>query len=289
MSGGCVRVRPVTTPSRRLSRSKFASQVQEADTAFLTVALTDIQTERLAAWHTRATRGPFGGNPDRHSIEVDADRWSRLPYWSGRLPYSGIVKLSRGDLSDVAYECSNSGSWLSLLTASFAWGSGRNGYGPRRLADILEETSAREIGAALTHAVGHLRGGGAEPAYRNLVGTVRNWGPAFFTKFLYFAGSVTAGPAPAPLILDKRVATALRPIAATAYQRAALPEPDALAAWLWTDSGWSPHRYEQWLIWADHITKALTATVPGWPPRPDILELALFCGALTSIELLPPQ
>jgi hypothetical protein len=77
-----------------------------------------------------------------------------------------------------------------------------------RLKEVLRGVP---VEAALAHAVTTLADDGAVAAYRQLRGAIQGLGPAFFTKFLYFAGdALTDVPRPRPLILDQRIARVLR-------------------------------------------------------------------------------
>ena len=59
-----------------------------------------------------------------------------------------------------------------------------------------------------------------------------------------------------------------------------LPTDAAVAAWIWSDGGWTPHRYEVYLRWTAAAAEQLAAAGIGWPrSSPDLLELALFAGA----------
>lgn len=59
----------------------------------------------------------------------------------------------------------------------------------------------------------------------------------------------------------------------------ALPSASDVAAWIWSDSGWSHHRYGVYLEWIHSATEQLASVGIGWPgSRPDVLELALFDG-----------
>ena len=81
---------------------------------------------------------------------------------------------------------------------------------------------------------------------------LHKFGPAFFTKFLYFS-------TPGALILDNRLANAV-------YQRSGLPH-------LVTKDGrslaWTPYRYAVYLHWMRQ-----TAEQAGAPP--EMLEVTLF-------------
>ena len=75
-------------------------------------------------------------------------------------------------------------------------------------------------------------------------------GPAYFTKFLFFIGYASAPDGRRPLILDRRVATALR-------------DREVLAL---GDSGWSTDDYERYLEYC-HQTS---------PDNPEAVEIELF-------------
>ncbi|MBY8840392.1 hypothetical protein [Streptomyces sp. SP2-10] len=169
-------------------------------------------------------------------------------------------------------------SWTETLVASYVWGQGDNGYGAYRLGEILRDSSAE---AVLGRAVAVLADDGAVAAYRELRGAIRGLGPAFFTKFLYFiGGAVPDVPGPRPLVLDQRIARVVRAYATQVGQEAGLEQPARLATWLWSDGGWTPHRYSVYLRWMHGATEQLTRSA-HWPPTPDLLELALFRGAWT--------
>ncbi|MGW4076835.1 8-oxoguanine DNA glycosylase OGG fold protein [Streptomyces asiaticus] len=71
------------------------------------------------------------------------------------------------------------------------------------------------------------------------------FGPSFFTKFLYFAGK-TLRPAhgPEPLILDRLLSLRLRSLAINVGRDTGHDPDGSLAAWIWADWNWSPHRYQ---------------------------------------------
>jgi len=116
--------------------------------------------------------------------------------------------------------------------------------------------------------------------YRSLASGchVTQLGPAFFTKFLYFASSdSTSGPR--PLILDQRVAASMRQLASHVYEVPPVP-PEDMAAWLWPKNGWSAHRYGEYIHFAHQTSTQLHDLNNDWPDQADLLELALFDNAL---------
>lgn len=230
----------------------------------------------LHGWLTsRGVQTCHGVDPGRHTVRIIPARWSAVagPHWPNGLGTSDTpAALSRQALFDLAAR--TDGSWIPLLAATYAWGQGTSGYGPARLRKILDSNDPTEIGLSLTDAVDALRSEGPAAGYRMLNRRVRHLGPAFFTKFLYAAGEGLALDRPRPLILDQRVAASLRALTTTLNRRNDLP-PE-LSTWVWTNNGWSPHRYDQYVIFAHRLSSHLHANVDGWPDRPDLVELALF-------------
>ncbi|KOV71655.1 hypothetical protein ADL02_45825 [Streptomyces sp. NRRL WC-3723] len=101
--------------------------------------------------------------------------------------------------------------------------------------------------------------------------------------FLYFAGkTVQPAKGPEPLILDQRLAQRLR-ILVQVVGRETGHDPDgSVAAWVWRDADWSPHRYGVYLSFMEAAARQAAAT-DGWPSgaSPDLLEYALFSTTWT--------
>ncbi len=86
-------------------------------------------------------------------------------------------------------------------------------------------------------------------AYPTLQGQVPGLGPAFFTKFLYFTGTaVPPAHGPRSLILDRGLSRRLRQIAAAVGRESGHDADGLIAAWAWSDSNWTAHRYEVYLM-----------------------------------------
>lgn len=109
----------------------------------------------------------------------------------------------------------------ALFVWSQVWGYGPVAYGPHRVSSILARTPRRSPNLsavdALTQGYAVLMAEGAIEAYRRMSWEcwIPGLGPAFLTKFLYFAGydalSGHSGPLrPRPLILDAVVSRVLR-------------------------------------------------------------------------------
>lgn len=204
-------------------------------------------------------RAAVGGDPRCHSVSVDPGRW---PADIANLLQGQVHdgRLSRGAVIDAG---ARDGRGWSLFVVSFVWGWGRTGYGPTRLSRIRTATADKAIRAVLDEALAALDTLGPVAAYHRLLGAVPGWGPAFFTKWLYFADQ--AGGRSRALILDNRVAHRLQQLTGMPYlvdrRRRSLR--------------WTTYRYAVYVAWAhaaaDQITEATRSQVLA-----DLIELALF-------------
>lgn len=209
--------------------------------------------DRLVAKRRALGEGGVRG----HRIQIGTN-------WGEAVPRAlrDSASVSRGDVFDLAA----SGDWQAVFAASFIWGTGRIGYGPHRYRQIVEGTGGR-LNEMLTAAVEAARRdviagyaqfyGGHDPKQRaaaNADGWSRidNFGPAFFTKFLYFT-------TPGALILDNVLARRVRDLAGVPH----------LVAGRGRSVAWSPYRYAVYLKWMGQTARALDAD-------PDELELTLF-------------
>ena len=182
-------------------------------------------------------------------------------------------------MASIVAEALRREAYREALVATYVWGKGkrgsRRGSGPATLGKIL---TAGGLDAALERAVTTLGEQSAEAAYAELQGLVPEFGPSFYTKFLYFAGkSVRSASGPQPLILDQVLAQQMRSVA-QAVGRETGHDPDgSIAGWVWRDANWSPHRYAVYLSFMQAASRQ-AATMPLWPSyaTPDLLEYALF-------------
>ena len=250
--------------------------VSEVDRDVLTVGLRTTEIDRLQ----QLRRAGHGDQPadeivSGHTIKFDPQRWTALGDLLPDTAATGLI--SRADVGAVAVACSRSGRWLPLLVASYVWGQGLIGYGPARLERILgtdesgTHAAQERAEGSLAAAVKALRVESARRAYEVLRGDegITHLGPAFFTKFLYFAGmEVAAASGPQPLILDERLANRMRSV----WESRQVPD----AAWRWTDGGWTAYRYEVYLSFLVNAAEALSAQGQAWTP--DLVELMLFAS-----------
>jgi len=153
---------------------------------------------------------------------------------------------------------------MALFLWSQIWGYGTNGYGPHRVARILGSTTRRApiIGAqeALASCYETIIKSGPVEAYRLMANErwVPGLGPAFLTKFLYFAGSSEGCSREAsgqltPLILDAVVSRAVHEEYGVKY-----------------GPGWGTRRYCEYLEFMCRKARE------HYRVEPDQLERALF-------------
>jgi|GEM_PF-3551969 len=226
-------------------------------------------------------------NPDGHTVEVRPSLWGGSAEYSMVATAHGLGRfVSRTDLFRVAEACKESEDWMPLFIATYAWGAGRTNVGPTRFEKMLAFGTA-EIAASLRTAVDVLQTKGSVAAFsalslRGLPGLdvpnvrIPGFGPAFFTKFLYFAARPLAVKDDQPLILDRRVADSLRRRTTEILRDRPWVSPEGLAAWAWPVGGWSAHRYQAYLRYAAAATRRMREVSAEWPDRTDPIEVALF-------------
>lgn len=128
---------------------------------------------------------------------------------------TGAERLTRGALFDLAKGSSDSTDdtdILRFLWHVLIWGSGTSRRNNRaRIGSFTTAHSAASNVELLRTALRHARAGAVAESYSDLIrrggGKIPGLGPAFFTKFLYFAGA--GDPSHLCLILDARVAASL--------------------------------------------------------------------------------
>jgi hypothetical protein len=232
--------------------------------------ISDDEVARLSGLSMRKSRELGTAGVRGHSVEFSVIAWHGLPGLPDSILNTG--RISRGDVLDIGEQVrAEKLSPVVLLATSFAWGYGMTGYGPRRYRDIIDaagprlEPSLRQVlEAALRdpRSPDPIAGyaqlyGGCDPDHRAQAGQqpwsrLHRFGPAFFTKFLYFG-------VPGALILDNRLANAV-------YTLSRLPHL------VTSDSrsvAWTPYRYAVYLHWMRQTAQ----TIGIWP---EMLELTLF-------------
>lgn len=214
-----------------------------------------------------------------HAVSVDGVRWKReltargLPLVQGKLGERGRTTVTRKEVFDLGKQVPTVANAFQLFYYSLAWGLGTRAP---RLHQRLDGLSAQQekagqrlvsawtlvqAGAPLRDAYGALttdRGAGRIPWF----------GPAFSTKFLYFAQGSAVNPQ--HVILDQVVSRNLRLDA----------WPEAPTA------GWWPETYERYCgllgRWADQATERLDG---ARRVRADEIEITLFRRNVRAVNV----
>lgn len=147
---------------------------------------------------------------DNHQIDVGRDWWTSTLCAHGFEDTLVGETIRRADIFALADQAAETPTGaLTLLWNSLAWGSGsKRRNNKARIASVARD---REAAAALLQRAARLSRSEPRAAYGLLYPDNRTaipeLGPAFFTKYLYFAGGGAAGhPC---CILDENVAMAL--------------------------------------------------------------------------------
>ncbi|MEU3976741.1 MULTISPECIES: hypothetical protein [Streptomyces] len=250
--------------------------------------LPDAAVGALGRWWSENASVYADGTPGAHAVRYTPGRWAQITPWPAALAsvlVGGDAAVSRADVTLAVSDALRREAFREALVTTFVWGKGKRGTpggsGPATLAKIL---ACDGLDTALASAVAALGEHGSQAAYAALHGRVPWLGPSFFTKFLYFTGTaLTPADSSRPLILDRVLSRHLRRMAA-AVGRANGHDPDgSIAAWVWSDGNWSPHRYGVYLSFMHAAARQLAAG-ERWPSgaSPDLLERALFTTAWQS-------
>ena len=225
----------------------------------------DVLDENASLPPALAARIPSREEVLNHEVSFDATRWRRetnelgLPGFEPRLGNEGVAELKRRDIMQLADGAISPASAVQLLYASMAWGLGRKARNLRqRLAGLQGEGTPERLVEAWTAV---RDGRSPQECYEVLLtargrGRIRWLGPAFATKYLYFATGLYRPPS--CVILDAVVARRLRPLA-------------------WPGSptyGWWPSTYGRYCHLMTQWAK--TADPSDNQVFPDQIEKALF-------------
>ena len=178
--------------------------------------------------------------------------------WPAHLPVPTVLqnierrRVSRSDLFVQARSVNSAESILNLYVEICGWGTGTKAQRVARCVKPLHEDGAV---AALTRAFNAAKSENPVEAYRRLntrgEDRIKYFGPAFFTKWLYFSSYDTGQDRhdQLPLILDARVANAIG----------------------WKNTGWRSGDYGRYLEIVRQISE-----VWHTPTQPHVVEYALF-------------
>jgi hypothetical protein len=252
------------------------------DAAMSERLLPEDAAKSLTDWLADPARGSrYANGTGPHSIAYAPSHWLSVTSWPATFPdrrtTAGRATVSRADVVTAVRSASRTESWAEAFVATQVWGYGLTGYGPTRTHRVLAQPRAE---AVIAEAVSLLRTQGALAAYEKLT-TLHGLGPAFFTKFLYFAGlALPDVPGPRPLILDSVLAGVLRRHATDTGRAAGYDWSERIAHRIWRSGNWTSHRYGVYLDWMHAASTQLSTTSTNWPrATPDVLELALFTRA----------
>jgi len=188
-------------------------------------------------------------------VQFFADQW--LKRWPEALDVPEFLtpgarlSVNRQEIFDRASEVSSPEGALELFVWILGWGTGTKARSIGRSAPALHDPNLKD---RLWRSFSTVQEAGAVEAYRRLYSwdenRIKYFGPAFFTKWIYFAAYDSwDGPSPAPLILDKWAAKALD----------------------WPTTGWSSSKYGQYLDIAEQIRETWASDM-----NTHVVEYALF-------------
>ncbi|MEW2400335.1 hypothetical protein [Streptomyces sp. NPDC046862] len=247
--------------------------------------LPDAAVRALGRWWKENALVYADGTPGAHTVRYTPSRWAQTAPWPSVLAITsadGDAAISRAEVTSAVADALRREAFREALVATYVWGKGKRGTpggsGPATLGKIL---AVEGLDAALACAVTALREHGSQAAYTALHRQVPGLGPSFFTKFLYFAGTaLPPAHGPRPLILDRVLSRRLRSMAAAAGRESGHDLDGSIAAWVWADGNWSPHRYGIYLSFLHAAARQLAAGA-SWSSdaSPDLLECALFSTA----------
>ncbi|MFF5185712.1 hypothetical protein ACFY30_18370 [Streptomyces sp. NPDC000345] len=262
-------------------------RVDAVDREMAASLLPDAAVRALGRWWSENASAYADGTPGAHTVRYTPGRWAQITPWPSALaPTScgGDAGVSRAEVASAVADALRREAFREALVATYVWGKGKRGTpggsGPATLQKIL---AAEGLDAALARAVTTLSEHSAKAAYAGLQSLVPEFGPSFYTKFLYFAGkTVSSATGPQPLVLDRVLARRMRSLA-QAVGRETGQDPDgSIANWVWRDRNWSPHRYAVYLSFM-HAAARQLAAAGTWSSdaSPDLLEYALFSASWT--------
>ncbi|MER6349676.1 8-oxoguanine DNA glycosylase OGG fold protein [Streptomyces sp. NPDC001595] len=256
------------------------SLADKLDAAMFDQLLPQDAVESLTGWLADPARGKrYANGSGPHAIVYTPSKWPAVAPWPAGFAdrtTAGPSTVSRADVVTAVRAAGAAENWTEAFVATQVWGYGPTGYGPHRTARTLARP---HVDAVLADAVSLLVHEGAIAAYERL-STLHGLGPAFHTKFLYFAGlALPEVRGPLPLILDSVLAGVLRRHATRAGHAAGYDWSEAIANRVWGRGNWTSHRYDVYLRWMHEANDHLTTASKDWRVPPDVLELALFSQA----------
>ncbi|WP_435058298.1 hypothetical protein [Streptomyces sp. bgisy060] len=209
--------------------------------------------------------------PDRDSyvlgqaIPFNPDQWvNRLPngeWWPkslADLPRAGRwPTVDRRTVFQTAELADTSEGRRDLLVAALVWGTGTMAREVARRARIFHENDPDWLDERICAAQAELDRGDPVAAYRVLNdrdARVKHFGPAFFSKLLYFATADQPVGERWPLIIDSNVALALNELSAQEWEADERSDSKKYSSYLELAHSWAER----------------------WGTAPDVVERKLF-------------
>jgi hypothetical protein len=170
---------------------------------------TDLFLWENPAFITRVDEWILNGRPEQNSIEWDTEPWiTEFPEYEGFLnelhvKYLGF--LNRDLVKKTVQQESANSRYVEGFLAVMIWGYTGDSRGPKRTQRVLLQQNAR---FSIEKANKALTQNDVKSAYIALVTDGPKYlGPAFASKYLYFASNKNVSPT--PLILDSQVVKGL--------------------------------------------------------------------------------
>ncbi|MFF9351537.1 hypothetical protein [Streptomyces sp. NPDC014734] len=199
------------------------------------------------------------------AISFDPQQWiSRLPndeWWPRRL--ADLPRVGRWPIVDrrsvfrMAEHTDTPEGRRDLLMAALVWGTGTRAREVARRARVFHANDPDRLDERIRSAKAEIDGGDPVAAYRVLNdrhARVKHLGPAFFSKYLYFATADRPAGERRPLIIDSNVALALNELSDQEWR---------------ANERWDSTKYASYLELAH-------AWAERWGTEPDVVERKLF-------------
>jgi len=162
---------------------------------------------RLLEWLQNATLSHQPAQIFYPENWLQAIQLDEMPSLLQKFP-SAIRRFDIVPLAREACETESTSSIRELFLATMLWGYGTVGYGPWRMAHIT--SNMEQLDGILFNALRAIKYGSVHTAFTIFQDAhIPFLGPAYFTKYLYFAG-LGCGINHYPLIMDTRILQSLR-------------------------------------------------------------------------------
>ena len=162
------------------------------------------------AFITRVDEWKLRGKPEQNGMDWNVEKWqAEFPEHGDFLRKLSLQNLGNLDRKLVRETVANEisiGNFETSFLAVMIWGFGSDARGPFRTRRIIEQ---KKTGICLENCLAALQKNDIDSAYKALIDNGPKYlGPAFGTKYIYFAaGSIESNQ---PVILDSLVSIGLK-------------------------------------------------------------------------------